>query len=83
MYPTGQAWTPQLSLNHTETPLYANMSTKCTTLNMSLENIVYSMVMSSVLLLSVSGNSIVILAVCMSNSLRKRRTYCFLVSLGK
>ena len=71
--------TLHMTWNHTEQIFIQH----CSTTDISLENMLYSMFMSSVMLLSVCGNSIVILAVLMSNSLKKRCTFYFVASLGE
>ena len=49
----------------------------------STENVLYSIFMGLVLAFSVGGNSIVILALLMSNTLKKRSTFFFVASLGE
>ena len=62
----------------------ATESSKCSSpSSTSVENISYSLFMGFILLFSVSGNSIVILVVVMSRSLKKRYTFYFIASLGE
>ena len=49
----------------------------------SVQNIFYALFMMILLLLSVFGNSVVILAVCLSNKLNDRSTFYFVASLGE
>jgi len=49
----------------------------------SVENIAYATFMIILLLASVIGNSLVVLASCLSKQLRARVTIYFILSLGK
>ena len=55
----------------------------CSSVDVSLENFLYSLFMCVVLFISAIGNIIVVVVVMMSNSLKRRSTFYFIASLGK
>ena len=55
----------------------------CNDTQISDEKLLYSIFMIFLLLLSLLGNSIVLLAVCCSRSLAERPTFHFISSLGR
>ena len=59
------------------------MNDMCSSVDMSVLNICYTLFMMFLFVLSVSGNVLVVLVVAMSHSLRRRSTFYFVASLGK
>lgn len=75
--------TPSTWLTNTSTTTPAANSTQCVEMDTSAMNLMYAIFMVLLLLCSVFGNTVVILAVFLSNKLTDRSTFYFIASLGK
>ena len=69
--------------DHYTTNRTMGINDMCSSVDMSVLNICYSLFMMFLFILSVSGNVLVVLVVAMSHSLRRKSTFYFVASLGK